>query len=686
MPPRLIQSETFKRSLEKLQANEQTLVKASVMDLFSDISEHGKPRAGLRYHEIDRKVRDPGIHSISPGMGLRVIIHQGGDDYVLLYVDHHNPAYDWAERRRLQPNPQTGAMQLVNLEEITQVVTRTVTQTQTLLFNHYEPEYLMSLGVPEAYVEAVRHATAENCDGLIEVLPDEASERLIDLMDGKLVMPPAPVHTGDPYDHPDARKHFAVTTDEDELQRAMQGRWEEWMVYLHPTQRLLAERQQSGPVKVSGSAGTGKTVVALHRTASLVRQRPRAKVLLTSYSRPLAARLEEKLRTLLPEAGLHRQVTVINLHRLASQLARQWNIPSNIISARDIEAHLRAAAQTTASDLPFPLLQAEWHGVIEPQGISSWEQYRVASRVGRGTPLGARQRKALWTVYEELYRRLRSCGETTWNLLLHEVTRALETRGPQFNHAVIDEAQDLGRAELSFLRALVSPGENDLFLCGDPGQRIFRARSSWLACGIDVRGRSHRLKINYRTSRQIREYADTLLPQISDEEGQPEHRRTVNRFSGPVPEHRRCSSPEDQLQTVTTWIKTRLHEGLTPGEIAVFTRAQPGTLATQLSEALQIPTQSLDDQAHDPGKLTVTTMHRAKGMEYRAVILAQLSADQIPSPQALQGAHDPADYEARLEEEKQLLYVASTRAREYLLSTWVGQASPLLQLRLPDVP
>ena len=678
MPARLIQSETFKRSLDRLEASEQTQVKASVMDFFSDLSEHGKPRPGLRFHKIERDVRDPGIRSITPAAHLRVIVHQDGETYVLLYVDHHDPAYDWAARRRLQPNPQTGAMQLVNLEEVTQVITRTITNTERKLFAHYEPEYLMSLGIPEAYVDAVRHATEDNCDALIEVLPDEASERLLDLMDGKLVVPPHPITNGDPYDHPDARKHFAVTTDEADLARAMQGRWEDWMVYLHPTQRLLAERQQSGPVKVSGSAGTGKTVVALHRAASLIRQRPKAKLLLTSYSRPLAARLDEKLRLLLPEGELRQQVTVLNLHRLASQLARQWHLPTRVLNASELEQHLRAAAQMVGSDTSWPLLLAEWHAVVEPQGLRTWEQYRSASRAGRGTPLGARQRKALWTVYEELYRRLEEQSATTWTLLLNSVTHTLASRGPQFTHAVVDEAQDLGAAELRFLRALVTSGENDLFLCGDPGQRIYRSRSSWLACGIDVRGRAHRLKINYRTSRQIREHADRFLGRVTDEEGQPEHRRTVNRFSGPAPEMRRCGGLQDQVNVVAEWIQARLAEGLTPGEVAIFTRAQPGTLAEQLSRTLNVPVQSLDDQVPDPDKLTVTTMHKAKGMEYRAVVLAHLSADQIPSPQALHSAHDPADYDARLEDERQLLYVASTRAREYLLMTWHGEMTPLL--------
>lgn len=677
---RLIHSETFHSSLSRLASQEQTLVKAAVMDFFNDLTTIGKPRPGLRYHKLDRTVRDPGIRSFSVSMDLRVIVHQSGEDYVLLYANHHDPAYDWAARRQLRPNPQSGAMQLIDVEEVTKVVTHTVTETQKLLFAHYEPDYLMSLGVPEIYVSAVRSATEENFDTLFEVLPDEASDRLLELRDGKLALPPARPTSGDPYDHVDTRKHFLLTTTEEELQRAMSGRWEEWMVYLHPTQRLLAERQQTGAVKVFGSAGTGKTVVALHRAASLVRQRPHARILLTSYSRALATRLEEKLRLLLPQEALLRQIKVINLHRLALDLARKWRLPSRVLTESELEERLRQAAQQAASDVSFSLLLTEWRGVIEPQGIRSWSEYRTAPRTGRGVPLGAKQRKVMWDVYESLIQNLQEAGETTWSLLCDDVTRELQQRGPQFDHAIVDESQDLGRSELLLLRALVEPQGNDLFLCGDPGQRIFRGRSSWLSCGIDVRGRSQRLKINYRTSREIQQHADRLLGKVTDEEEQPESRRTVSKLRGPIPELRECSTQEEQLQIISDWLGRCLLEGMQIGELAVFTRSRPDALASALGERLGVETQKLGDQSHDPDRLTVTTMHASKGMEFRAVVIADLGVQQFPSPQALQAAHDPADYEARLEEEKRLLYVASTRAREKLLTTWVGEASPLLSV------
>lgn len=673
---RLIQADTYLQSLHRLEAREQTNVKAAAMDFFTDVSQHGKPRVGLRYHRIDRTVRDPGIRSFSVG-SLRVIVHENGGDYVLLYVDHHDPAYDWASRRRLQPNPETGAMQLTSIEEVTQVITRTVTQTHTYPFKDRDPTYLMALGVPEDHLDAVRNVSEEHAIALLEILPDEVSERLFELMEGKLVLPPVRTH-GDPYDHPDARRHFSVTTDEAELARAIQGRWEDWMIYLHPTQRTLAERHQGGPVKVSGSAGTGKTVVALHRAASLARQRPNARILLTSYSRPLAARLDQKLQQLLPDARDRRHVDVLNIHRLALTLARRWHRPSQPVSDAELEQRLQAASRDTGSELPLTLLLSEWKAITEPQYLCTWDAYRAAPRTGRGIPLGARQRRAIWTVHERTLDQLAQAGQTTWALLCHDVARELQQRGPLYDHVITDEAQDFGPPELALLRALVSPGENDLFLCGDPGQRIFRGRSSWLACGVDIRGRAHRLKVNYRTSREIRQLADHVLGQVLDEEGQDDPRRSISRFSGPHPELEPCTGASHQVDTVATWITARLQEGYQPGEIALFTRRRNPRLQEDLERVLNVRTQALDDEAHDPERLTVTTMHRAKGMEYRAVILADVSRDELPSPQALQDTLDPSDRDALLESERQLVYVAMTRARERLLVTWQGERSALL--------
>ncbi len=675
---RIITALSFARSVDRLDTQSQILIKTAVMDLQFDLMRDGHPRHGLRVHKLKR-VRDPGIMSISPDKDLRIIVHRHAQDYTLLYADHHDDAYEWASRRRPEVNPESGVMQVVEELERTEVITRFVTQTMPYAFNHYEAPYLMSLGVPPSYVDAVRHATVDNVDALFEVLPDEASERLLDLMDGKLVMPPAPVVSGDPFDHPDARRYFHVITGEADLEAALSGRWEEWMVYLHPSQRGLVEKTFSGPARVSGSAGTGKTVVALHRAAELA-ARQAGSVLLTCFSRTLADSLAEKLNQLMPEPETRARVTVINLHRLAQQLAPQMGLGAPRIHAESLEPMFRSALARLRSDVSLGFLMSEWTNVIEPRGLGSWEAYRNAPRAGRGVALGARQRRAVWTVVEAVLEELEQQGELTWTLLCHRVAGALEERGPRFTYIVIDEAQDFGPAELRLLRTLVAPGPDDLMLCGDAGQRVFRGRSSWLATGIDVRGRSTRLKINYRTSQDIRQFADALMPPLlADEEGESESRRTLSRFRGATPDVRRFGTLADEVKGVAAWIGERLTEGLQPGEVAVLTRTQPGRRTQLLAEACGREIQVLETQVTpDPARLVMTTMHRAKGLEFRAVVLMDISDDQVPLRSLLNRSDDVVDREAILEQERQLLYVAATRAREALMVSYVGEPSPWL--------
>ena len=673
---RIITALSFARSVDRLDTQSQILIKTAVMDLQFDLMRDGQPRHGLRVHKLKR-VRDPGIMSISPDKDLRIIVHRHAQDYTLLYADHHDDAYEWASRRRPEVNPESGVMQVVEELERTEVITRFITQTMPYAFNHYEAPYLMSLGVPPSYVDAVRHATVDNVDALFEVLPDEASERLLDLMDGKLVMPPAPVVSGDPFDHPDARRYFHVITGEADLEAALSGRWEEWMVYLHPSQRQLVEKTFGGPARVSGSAGTGKTVVALHRAAELAR-RDSGAVLLTCFSRTLADSLAEKLTQLLPDPEERARVTVLNLHRLSLRLAPQLGLGTPKIHPGDLEPLFRKVLSQFGSAVSLAFLMSEWRNVIEPRGLTTWDAYRSAPRVGRGVALGARQRRAIWTVVEAALEELKRQGGTTWGLLGHQVAEALEQQEPRFQHVITDEAQDLGPAELRLLRALAAPGPDDLMLCGDAGQRVYRGRSSWLAMGVDVRGRSSHLKINYRTSQDIRQFADRLMPaQLADEEGEPESRRTLSRFRGMAPEVQRFGTQTDQVRGVAFWVQARLAEGLRPGEVAVLTRTQPGRRAESLSQACSTPVQTLEHQVSpDPEQLVVTTMHRAKGLEFRAVVLMDLGDEQMPLKSLMTQLEDPADREAAFEQERQLLYVAATRAREALFISYVGEPSP----------
>jgi len=381
--------------------------------------------------------------------------------------------------------------------------------------------------------------------------------------------------TQDPFTHPDAQRRFRILDDQYELRQALEAPWEQWLVFLHPTQRAAVERIYNGPARVTGSAGTGKTVVALHRAAHLVRTHPSARVLLTTFSRTLAARLAQYADLLLgTDTTARQQLAIAHLHRVALGI---WTTHTGqsfaVLSPQELLGLLETAARMTgAVQFPLAFLRSEWEAMIDAQALTTWEAYKRASRAGRGTPLGVRQRLALWRVFAQILDTMHAQGRLTWNRLCHDAAVCLEpeTHKP-YDHVVADECQDFGPAELRFLRALVSPGPNDLLLCGDAGQRIYKMPASWTAAGINVRGRSTRLRVNYRTTEQIQHFADQVLPPSLDQgDGTPEARDTISLLSGPTPTIRGVATVEEEVGEVRAWLTTILRAGYQPADIAIW--------------------------------------------------------------------------------------------------------------------
>lgn len=671
---RLVLAEPFVKRLANLPNQDQKMIRDAVMQLHLDTAGGGQPRPGLRWHAL----KTPGLHSISPNMDYRVIIYHSGEDYAVLYADHHDAAYDWAARRRLEVHPYTGAMQVVQVEERTEVITHVREVTEERPFGPFGAEYLLQLGVPEQYVHAVRHATGTNAHELLEVLPEEVSERLLALMSGELVVPPE--RGSDPFTHPDAQRLFAVAHGEDELAAALSGAWQDWMVFLHPSQRRLVERNFTGPARVTGGAGTGKTVVALHRAARLAREGQR--VLLTSYSRTLVARLEALL-DLLDLGDARGRITVVTVHALAMQVGAELGLADR--RAEDapeaLKARLGACARQQGSALEPDFLLAEWRGVIEAQGLRTWEEYREVRRTGRGTALGARGRAEVWHITECFKRGLRADGMFTWRTLCDAVTDAMAGRPARFDHVIADEGQDLGPAELRFLLALVGGETGRFLLTLDEGQRIYQRAFSLRSLGLNFQGRSARLKLNYRTSQRIRALADRLLPGVvRDADDEVEGRLTLSRFQGPAPELLAAPDVDAEFRALGEWVRSRLADGVQASEIAVFTRHDPDATARRLSALTGHPAAVVgsNDESGDPDRVSVSTMHRAKGMEYRAVAVTGLTADALPSTQRLATLSDPADQEDCVAQERHLLYVAATRARDWLLLSYSGAPSRFL--------
>ena len=514
----------------------------------------------------------------------------------------------------------------------------------------------------------------------------EAAEALLELATGGKPIPPQPVApTMNPLDHPDAQRRFRVMSNVEELQRALEFPWDRWSVFLHPEQRQLVERHYTGTARVSGSAGTGKTIVALHRAVFLARANQNARVLLTTFSHMLANALRTQLRRLISnEPRLAERLEVHSINAVGERLYISHFGQINLAPPEVVQELLRAASERGENHkFSGRFLLTEWEQVVDAWQLDTWEAYRDVARLGRKTRLPEAQREILWSMFEQVRAGLASRNMITRSTMFTKLAAAVaESRNPPFDFAVVDEAQDIGVAHLRFFAGLGRHRPDALFFAGDLGQRIFQQPFSWLALGVDIRGRSKALRVNYRTSHQIRAQADRLLgPEVSDADGNREERRhAVSVFNGPPPEIRVLSSQEEEVEHVGQWVSGRAKDGVAPHEFGVFVRSTAeldhARLAVQLSG---LPFKVLDENVEPTsGHVSISTMHLAKGLEFRAVVVMACDDEIIPLQERIETVGDDADLQEVYDTERQLLYVACTRARDHLLVTSVAPASEFL--------
>lgn len=423
----------------------------------------------------------------------------------------------------------------------------------------------------------------------------------------------------------------------------------------------------------------------MHRAAFLARRYPDSRVLLTTLSDSLANALATKLRRLIAnEPRLGERIEVYALDALAKRLSDMAFGPARIASAADIrEIVAEAAAAAVGVKFPAHFLESEWEQVVDAWQIDSWEGYRDVVRLGRKTRLPEKQRALLWSIFERVRSGLRGRGLMTNSELFSRLaSRFSGGMATPFDFAVVDEAQDVSIAQLRFLAALGADRPNALFFAGDLGQRIFQQPFSWKALGVDVRGRSSTLKVNYRTSHQIRMQADRLLgPEVNDVDGNREERRgTVSVFNGPAPEILICENEAAERAAVSQWVAAKLKEGVQPHEIGMFVRsAAQMDRARAAVEQTGCACQLLDEHVETISqRVSIGTMHLAKGLEFRAVVVMACDDEAIPLQERIETVTDEADLEEVYNTERHLLYVACTRARDYLLVTSVKPGSEFL--------
>lgn len=673
-----ILTQTYHKSFGKLTPPEQRAADLTAMQFSRD------PKLpGLNYEKLN--LREKRFRSIRVNRDIRIIVFVEDERRVLMYVDHHDDAYNWAKGRHLERNLITGSTQIVEFEEVVREIIVEIEVERRVempaLFGGEDEGYLLSLGIPPVYIRSVKQvSTDEQLETICERLPEEASEALYKLHLGERPNPlPIAAPDADPYQTPDARRRFWVAASEEELQRALESPWASWAVFLHPSQRDAVTRDWSGPARIIGAAGTGKSVVAIHRIAELARRSQAGKLLLTTFSEALSYRLSEGMDVMLGKSGpLRERVTAEHLHGYARTVLERAGERVALLDddlVRDWIAELRSDLDP-AWDTAF--MYSEWKSVVDYWGLRSFASYRAVRRTGRGKALSHRDRETLWAVFEAILTRMADEGLMSEGDLCERAADYLTGQGLfPFRYVAVDEAQDFGPRELRFVRALAPEGPHSLFFVADAGQRIARWPFAWSDVGIDVRGRGRRLTVNYRTTQQIRRFADRILPDRIETPDGVEERVTVSLLTGPEPEIVPCEDVAAERVALTRWIGHPRDQGMAPGEIALLARTQAvlERSARPVLRALGLDEATLTEAA-GPQAVSVGDFEGAKGLEFRAVAALGCEEGCVPLPAALDAEHGEEARTIARERERHMLYVACTRARESMLITHIGPSSP----------
>ncbi len=693
-------ADTFTAALTKLTRDEQKAVKTSVFDLQTNISGQG-----LQLHRIEVS-KDLNFWSARVNRDIRIIVHKTAASLLIAFVAHHDDAYKWAERRRIETHPRTGAAQIVEVRErVEEIAVRTPQQLPLSLGDDLRPlaparpaatvvfpfktlsrDDLLSVGVPTDWIDDVQAASEDRFLDLGAHLPAEASEALLAYAITGILTKPAPVVVADPFSHPDAQRRFRVVDNVEELERALDLPWEKWTVFLHPSQREMVERSYSGPARVAGSAGTGKTVVALHRAVKLASRGPEGRVLLTTFSEPLSAALERKVKILAgdnnPVVG---RITVAPFLGIARELYQLVFARSPNLVPEDVLRSLMAKAREAEGAQKFAerFLMSEWTHVVDAWQIKNVDGYADVPRLGRKNRMGKKQRDQLWPVFARVIDGIASRGlETEASVFIAVAQHYATLADKPFAHIVVDEAQDLGVPELRLLAVIAPAAPDALFFAGDLGQRIFQQPFSWKALGVNVQGRSATLKVNYRTSHQIREASDRLLAaSLSDVDGRDEERKgTISVFNGPSPTVIIADNVAAETKTVAAFVAGCITDGIAPDDIGIFVRTRD--LMARARDVIAAGGCNTSEitlfKGPAPGAVRIGLMHLAKGLEFKAVAVMACDDGVLPLRQRLEAVADETELDDVMETERQLFYVACTRARDRLMVSGTKPGSEFL--------
>lgn len=662
--------------------------------------------------------------------------------YVFVGTFQHDEAIAYAQKTSVKINPRNGVAELIPIDdhpippvalppELTPATPSSESSKETSLRQReFTVSDLTDLGMDAAFAEgaldlvggdavldyAEQAPATWQASALIDIY---SGESLTTVRESYKLAEPAVADADNDDDvlaamkHPAAQLEFTFLEDDQALRDAIEHLdIVAWRIFLHPDQRVFTTKSYSGPFRLAGGAGTGKTVVLLHRARHLHRQNTNARVVLTTFNRTLADALKKQMDVLDPAyknepakdlgaSGIHIAGVDAIAHRVlathSAQLADHDGKPgpvarvlgsrtSRVLGNTDPKSWTNAIDERGA-DLPPELrapsfFEAEYATVVLPQLVTTREQYLKVRRVGRGVSLNRARRNAVWDVIET-YRATAAADETTdfeeKAAIAAEVLRDTE---PMADHVLVDEGQDLSPSRFLLLRALAAPGRDDLFIAEDSHQRIYGQPIVLGRLGINIRGRARRLTLNYRTTEENLAYALGILSgaaysDLVDNPESTEGYRSARR--GPQPERKAATSLTDQYDIAARTVQRWIDDGIAPDSIGLLvpTRKEGETLPRALGDR-HVAVAFVDRDSSGPaGTPQVMTMHRSKGMEFARVILVGVGAKNMPRTYFIDGLPE-GDREDARRRERSLLYVAATRARDQLIVIHAGEPSELL--------
>lgn len=704
--PTLIFAKEFLDGFAKLEPS----VRQKVADLpkkFED-SVHTGVHLEKLTHAKDDRLRTVRVDQFWRG----VVVRLGEARYVLLRVLPHDDAYSFAAKQRVAINSKTGIIEILDVPLVEERVNQVVAEDnpdEPSLFSERRDRDFSAVGIDEELIPILRRIRSESELYVIaSYLPAAQADAVLLLADGKnteqiwselardyhLTSETIDTRDIDTALRRDATKsEFAVTTTDAELVDLLTGDFEAWRVFLHPTQRMVAYRNTySGPAKITGGAGTGKTIVAIHRARFLASQilqedRTSERILFATYNKSLADNLENTLRTFCTPDEF-RLIDVSTVDALARRTLSASKISIHPIYGEQLQKLAEEAATITRLDkfsLDGRFLISEWEDVVLARDLRSFADYATTPRPNRGGRLTRPMRIAVWQSIEyllgELHRRKRATflqiAISAANLFQRDAVRP-------YAHLVIDEAQDLHPAQWRLLREAVLPSENDMFIVGDSHQRIYEHKVSLRSIGIETRGNSRRLKINYRTSQQILSWAQSIFTnqEFDDLDGDADTNVGYrSALDGPKPTIKGFATPGEEANYVATKVAEWIREGVAPSAIAITarTRTQLSPVQKALKKA-NIEWSQVGEE-HVAATVATSTMHAFKGLEFARVVVVAANRDVLPLPVATTPANeDELQHSVDVMRECCLLYVACTRARDELVVTYSGNPSTLLPM------